>query len=112
MPRLEDAAFLRGQGRYVDDIRLPGMLHAAFVRSPHAHAAIRGIDKASALAAGGVKAVLTLRDLRPWLKNERLVVVSSIDNLLKGQAGVALQNLNLMLGIEETCGLQRIPLYP
>jgi N-acetyl-gamma-glutamyl-phosphate reductase len=45
-------------------------------------------------------------------ENERLVVVSSIDNLLKGQAGIALQNLNLMLGIEETCGLQRIPLYP
>ena len=45
-------------------------------------------------------------------ENDRLVVVSSIDNLLKGQAGIALQNLNLMLGIEETCGLERIPLYP
>ena len=45
-------------------------------------------------------------------ENNRLVVVASIDNLLKGQAGVALQNLNLMLGVEETCGLERIPLYP
>jgi len=72
--RLEDPALLRGEGRYVDDIRLPGMLHAAFVRSPHAHAAIRGIDKGAALALEGVKAVLTLEDLRPWLKNERLVV--------------------------------------
>src|SRR5688572_7159922 len=72
--RLEDAALLRGEGRYVDDIRLPGMLHAAFVRSPHAHAAIRGIDKSAALALPGVKAVLALEDLRPWLKNERLVV--------------------------------------
>ena len=46
------------------------------------------------------------------VENDRLVVVSSIDNLLKGQAGIALQNLNLMLGVEETCGLERIPLYP
>ena len=45
-------------------------------------------------------------------ENARLVVVSSIDNLLKGQAGNALQNINLMLGLDETCGLQRIPLYP
>ena len=37
--RLEDPGFLTGQGRYLDDIRLPGLLHAAFVRSPHAHAA-------------------------------------------------------------------------
>ena len=74
VPRLEDIAFLRGQGRYVDDIRLPGMLHAAFVRSPHAHAAIRGIDKRAALALPGVRAVLTLADLRPYLRNERLVV--------------------------------------
>jgi carbon-monoxide dehydrogenase large subunit len=72
--RLEDIALLRGEGRFVDDIRLPDMLHAAFVRSPHAHAAIRGIDKSGALALAGVKAVLTLADLRPYLRNERLVV--------------------------------------
>ena len=72
--RLEDTALLRGEGRFVDDIRLPGMLHAAFVRSPHAHAAIRGIGKAPALALAGVRAVLTLADLRPHLRNERLVV--------------------------------------
>lgn len=74
VPRLEDAALLRGEGRYVDDIRLPGMLHAAFVRSPHAHAALGGIDKTAALAVPGVQAVLTLADLRPYLKNDRLVV--------------------------------------
>ena len=45
-------------------------------------------------------------------ENDRLVVVSSIDNLLKGQAGIALQNINLMLGLDETCGLVRLPLYP
>ena len=72
--RLEDPALLRGKGRFVDDIHLPGMLHAAFVRSPHAHAAIRGIDKTAALALPGVHAVFALGDLRPHLITDRLVV--------------------------------------
>ncbi|MGB7037148.1 MAG: hypothetical protein WBD71_16670, partial [Xanthobacteraceae bacterium] len=42
--RLEDPALLTGRGRFVDDIKLPGTLHACFVRSPHAHARIRAID--------------------------------------------------------------------
>ena len=42
--RTEDPRFLRGEGRYVDDIKLPRLLHAAFVRSPHGHARIRKID--------------------------------------------------------------------
>jgi aerobic carbon-monoxide dehydrogenase large subunit len=74
LERLEDETLLRGEGRYVDDIRLPGMLHAAFVRSPHAHAAIRRIDTKAALGLEGVSAVLTLEELRPHLRNERLVV--------------------------------------
>ena len=61
--RLEDAGLLRGQGRFVDDISLPGMLHACFVRSPHAHARIRGIDGKAALALPRVHAVLTADDL-------------------------------------------------
>ena len=61
--RLEDPALLTGRGVYVDDIHLPGMLEAAFVRSPHAHARIRGIDKSRAEAAPGVRAVFTLDDL-------------------------------------------------
>jgi carbon-monoxide dehydrogenase large subunit len=73
-PRLEDPALLRGKGQFVDDIRLPGTLHAAFVRSPHAHAAIGGIDAAAALAAPGVIAVLTRADLLPYLSSDRLVV--------------------------------------
>ncbi len=44
--------------------------------------------------------------------NGRLVIVSSIDNLLKGQAGVALQNINIMYGLPETMGLERVPMYP
>ena len=59
VPRGGDRRLLIGAGRYVDDVRLPGTLHVAFVRSPHAHATIRGIDDAAALAHPGVVAVLT-----------------------------------------------------
>jgi aerobic carbon-monoxide dehydrogenase large subunit len=61
--RKEDPAFLTGRGRYVDDIRLAGMLHAAVLRSPHGHAVIRGIDKRAALSLPGVHAVFTHADL-------------------------------------------------
>ena len=44
LKRVEDNRFLRGGGTYVDDVTLPDMTYAAFVRSPHAHAAIRGIS--------------------------------------------------------------------
>ncbi len=72
--RLEDPALLRGRGRFVDDITLPGMLEAAFLRSPHGHAAIEGIDVSAALTRPGVHAVYTLDDLAPCLTTERLVV--------------------------------------
>ena len=65
--RVEDPALLRGRGRFVDDIHLPGMLHAAFVRSPFAHARIGRIDAAAAAAVDGVVAVYSLDDLRPHL---------------------------------------------
>src|SRR5215472_15521272 len=61
--RTEDARLVRGQARFVDDIRLPETLHVAFVRSPHAHADVRGIDGSRALAAPGVRAVVTASDL-------------------------------------------------
>src|SRR5271163_2772450 len=61
--RLEDPALLAGRGRFVDDVKLPGLLHACFVRSPHAHAKLRGIDSKPALAMQGVHAVLTTADL-------------------------------------------------
>ena len=72
--RIEDPPLLRGQARFVDDIHLPGILHAAFVRSPLAHAAISGIDKRAAAAAPRVRAVWTLDDFRPHLTQPRLVV--------------------------------------
>ncbi len=63
--RKEDARFIRGRGTYVDDIKLPGMLFGAIVRSPYAHARIKSINKAKALATPGVIAVLTADDLKP-----------------------------------------------
>ncbi len=54
---------MSGQGSYVDDIKIPGMLHAAFLRSPHAHARIRSVDVAAALRMPGVEAVLTGDDI-------------------------------------------------
>ncbi len=59
MKRLEDPRFIEGQATFVDDIRLPRMLHAVVVRSPHAHARILSIDTSAAEAALGVAAVTT-----------------------------------------------------
>ena len=70
--RLEDRPLLAGSGRFVADLNFPGMLEAAFVRSPHAHAAIRAIDTAAARQCAGVHAVLTFSDLAPLLAQERL----------------------------------------
>ena len=61
--RLEDPELLTGRGLFVDDVKLPGTLHAAFVRSPHAHARIRGIDTSTAAALPGVHAVFTAADM-------------------------------------------------
>ncbi|MGA7486857.1 MAG: xanthine dehydrogenase family protein molybdopterin-binding subunit [Xanthobacteraceae bacterium] len=73
LPRLEDQPLLIGKGRFVDDIACAGVLHAAFVRSPHPHAAIRSVDAHDALALPGVHAVLTLDDLAPVLANRRML---------------------------------------
>src|SRR3984957_1355731 len=62
MLRKEDPRFLIGRGRFVDDISLPHMAHAAALRSPHAHARIKSIDKTAALALPGVVAVITGED--------------------------------------------------
>ncbi len=61
--RFEDARLVSGQGSYVDDIKIPGMLHAAFLRSPHAHARIRSVDATAAQEMPGVEVVLTGEDI-------------------------------------------------
>ncbi len=64
MRRREDRALLMGAGRYTDDLVLPGLVHVALVRSPHAHARITALDTAHAAAAPGVVAVVTGADVR------------------------------------------------
>src|SRR5215831_17481360 len=61
--RREDPRFITGKGNYTDDVKLPGMTYAAFVRSPHAHARIRNIDTAAARAVPGVVAIFTGADM-------------------------------------------------
>ena len=61
--RREDPALITGRGKYTDDLQAAGMAHAAIVRSPYAHARIRGIDTSAAEALPGVLAVLTARDV-------------------------------------------------
>lgn len=61
--RKEDKRFVTGKGKYTDDHKIAGMHHAAFVRSPHAHAKIKGIDKSAAEAMAGVAAVLDGKQL-------------------------------------------------
>src|SRR5579864_5380163 len=68
--RLEDPRLLTGRGTYVDDISLPGMLHAYFTRSPFPRAAVRGIDVSAALAVPGVRAVFTAADPNPSVQEQ------------------------------------------
>ena len=79
LPRKEDYRLLTGRGHYVDDLEVPGALHACFVRSPHAHARILRIDSAAALQLPGVVAVFTGEDLAQWTAGQRMA--PAIDGL-------------------------------
>jgi carbon-monoxide dehydrogenase large subunit len=68
--RKEDPRLITGSSQYVDDLKLPGMLHVAFVRSSYPHARIRGIDASAAKAMPGVVDVFTGRDLAARLKGK------------------------------------------
>ena len=70
VPRVEDPRLLTGHGTYVDDVARPGTLHACFVRSPLARAAIGGVDASEALALEGVVAVFTAEDLNPGVHEQ------------------------------------------
>ncbi len=90
--RVEDARFTQGKGNYVDDIKLPGMLHGDFVRSPYAHARVISVNKDAALALPGVVAVLTAQDLEPlglhWmptLAGDKQMVLADGKVLFQGQ---------------------------
>ncbi|MDE3114756.1 MAG: xanthine dehydrogenase family protein molybdopterin-binding subunit [Pseudomonadota bacterium] len=66
VPRTEDIRLITGRGQYTDDLHFDGELHAAFARSPHAHARIKAIDVSAAAAAPGVVAVLTQADVEDF----------------------------------------------
>ena len=84
--RNEDARLLRGQALFVDDVELPGMLHAAFLRSNLAHATIRSIDVSAARAREGVVAVYTAEDLGAyWAPGPLLVPPPPIAGLVFNQ---------------------------
>lgn len=70
--RIEDPALLVGKGRFCDDLNIPGMLHAAFVRSQYAHAYIRSVDTSAALAVPGVTAIHTAASIAPALTRLRM----------------------------------------
>jgi carbon-monoxide dehydrogenase large subunit len=76
--RSEDPRLLRGRGEFVDDIRLPNMLHAAFVRAHHAHARMRRVDTSAALAMPGVHAAFTAADMTPTMRANRMPVLVPI----------------------------------
>ena len=83
--RREDFRFVTGRGQYLDDVRLPEMLHAAILRSPHAHARVRGIDASAALALDGVRAVFTYSDMADLAKTipMRVFPLPGLDDYLQ-----------------------------
>lgn len=72
--RMEDPDLLRGQGQFADDIKLPGLIEAAFVRSPFAHARVSQIDVSQALEVPGVVAVFTAADLPAEWRSKRILL--------------------------------------
>jgi aerobic carbon-monoxide dehydrogenase large subunit len=88
--RLEDLALLTGRGRFVDDIKLAGALHACFVRSPHAHAKIRAIDASVARAMPGVHAVLTADDLPPRMASGQIPMLVPNPSIVTPRTQLAL----------------------
>lgn len=68
VPRKDARRLLEGKGKYVDDVQLPRMVHAAFVRSPYAHAKILNIDTEEAMSVAGVVAIYTGADLVPHVE--------------------------------------------
>src|SRR5438445_9605570 len=90
--RKEDPRFIRGAGKYIDDLVLPGMLWMDIVRSPYAHATIKGIDASEALNIPGVLAVITGADLEkaglhwmPTLAGDKQMVLPTTTVMYQAQ---------------------------
>jgi aerobic carbon-monoxide dehydrogenase large subunit len=102
--RLEDPELLRGRARFVDDVKLPGTLSAAFVRSPFAHAMFRNIDTSVARAMPGVHAIYSLEDLRPHLSSDRTPLGQSVRELVGLSAKSLRENITpFVLARDEVC---------
>ncbi len=101
MKRKEDPRFIRGRGRYLDDIKLPGMLYLALVHSPYPHARIKSIDKSKALALPGVAAVITGEDLDA-AKLEWLPTFHGMDKQMVLAFGKALYQYQEVAGVVAT----------
>ena len=86
---------MRGVTRYTDDLKLPGMLHAKILRSPHPHAKIKSIDVGPALALPGVFAAVTGQDFKipygviPWTPDENALAVTKVCHVGDGVAAIA-----------------------
>ena len=112
-PRLEDAPLLRGAGRFVDDITLPGMLHAVFVRSVQAHARIRAVDAAYARAMPGVVSILTAQGLAgidnviPPIPREDIVYDNAPGHPLLADEKVSYVGQPVAIVVAETLALAR-----
>src|SRR6201996_3942091 len=86
--RKEDRRFITGKGRYVDDIKLLGMTHAHFIRSPHAHAKVKSIDSSAAMKMPGMVSVLTGQQ----------IVDDKIGNLICGWAITSKDGTGMKMG--------------
>jgi len=84
--RVEDMRFLQGRGNYIDDIKLPGMLYLDIVRSPYAHARIKGIHTEKALAIPGVLAVITGETLKQFNVHNMPTLMSDVQMVLPIEA--------------------------
>jgi aerobic carbon-monoxide dehydrogenase large subunit len=88
--RLEDPALLAGHGRFVDDVKLPGVLHACFIRSQHAHAKLRGFDARAASILPGVHAIITAEDLPDTMRDQPLPLLLPNPSLTTTRTQLAL----------------------
>ncbi|HEX8805695.1 MAG TPA: aerobic carbon-monoxide dehydrogenase large subunit [Candidatus Aquilonibacter sp.] len=122
MKRKEDPRFIRGRGRYLDDIVLPNMLYLAIVHSPYPHARIAKIDKSAALALPGVKAVITGDDLVAaklgWLPtfhgfdNQMVLAIGKALYQYQEVAGVIATSREIAVDGAELVDVQYEPLDP
>src|SRR2546429_590702 len=100
--RKEDPRFIRGKGTYVDDVELPGMLYLDIVRSPHAHAKIKKIDIAKAMAVPGVLAVITGQDLAKYNLHWMPTLMSDTQMVLPVEQEMYIPRIHV--SSIETCG--------